>query len=70
LTRPKKERAAPQTGRVVYTGRTHTTGGRENGASRSPDGRLEIKLSTPGSPRIGANPEATRGNIDVAINLV
>jgi lipoyl-dependent peroxiredoxin len=57
MTRLEKERAAPQTGNVVYTGRTHTAGGRENGASRSSDGRLDVKLSTPGSPRIGANPE-------------
>ena len=44
-------------GKVVYTARTHTTGGRENGASRSSDGRLDVRLSTPGSPRIGTNPE-------------
>jgi lipoyl-dependent peroxiredoxin len=46
-----------QTGKVVYTAKTHTTGGRENGASRSSDGRLDIRLSTPGSARIGTNPE-------------
>jgi len=44
-------------GKVVYTAKTHTTGGREKGASRSSDGRLDIRLSTPGSARIGANPE-------------
>jgi osmotically inducible protein OsmC len=44
-------------GKVVYTARTHTTGGRENGASRSSDGRLDVKLSVPGSVRIGTNPE-------------
>jgi Ohr subfamily peroxiredoxin len=43
--------------RVVYTARTATTGGRENGASRSSDGLLDILLSTPGSARIGTNPE-------------
>jgi Ohr subfamily peroxiredoxin len=43
--------------RVVYTARTATTGGRENGASRSSDGLLDIWLSTPGSARIGTNPE-------------
>jgi osmotically inducible protein OsmC len=47
----------PQTGKVVYTAKTHTAGGRENGASRSSDGRLDIRLSTPGSARIGTNPE-------------
>jgi len=46
-----------QSQRVVYTAKTHTAGGREHGSSRSSDGRLDIKLSTPGSGRIGANPE-------------
>ena len=43
--------------KVVYTAQTKTTGGRENGASRSSDGLLDIRLSVPGSARIGANPE-------------
>ena len=30
---------------------------RENGAARSSDGRLDIRLSAPGSARIGTNPE-------------
>jgi Ohr subfamily peroxiredoxin len=51
------ERATPDAVRVVYTAKTHTTGGRENGAARSSDGRLDVRLSTPGSPRIGTNPE-------------
>jgi lipoyl-dependent peroxiredoxin len=46
-----------QIGKIVYTAKTHTSGGRENGASRSSDGRLDIRLSTPGSARIGTNPE-------------
>lgn len=46
-----------QDGRVVYTAKTRTIGGRESGTSRSSDGRLDIRLSTPGSPRIGTNPE-------------
>lgn len=46
-----------QTGKVIYTAKTHTTGGRQNGVSRSSDGQLEIKLSAPGSPRAGTNPE-------------
>src|SRR5271156_5243956 len=38
--------------------KTRTTGGRENGASRSSDGRLDdVRLSLPGSARIGTNPE-------------
>jgi lipoyl-dependent peroxiredoxin len=43
--------------KVVYTGKTRTTGGRESGISRSSDGRLDVRLSTPGSERIGTNPE-------------
>ena len=51
------ERTTPRMGKVVYTAKTHTTGGRDNGASRSSDGRLDVRLSAPGSARIGANPE-------------
>jgi lipoyl-dependent peroxiredoxin len=43
--------------KVVYTAKTHTTGGRENGAARSADGLLDVRLSSPGSARIGTNPE-------------
>src|SRR5580692_8416518 len=46
-----------QIGKVIYTAKTHTTGGRENGVSRSSDGRLDVRLSIPGSARIGTNPE-------------
>lgn len=42
--------------KVIYTGKTHTTGGRD-GASRSSDGNLDIKLSSPGSHGAGTNPE-------------
>jgi osmotically inducible protein OsmC len=42
--------------KVLYTAKTHTTGGRD-GASRSSDGRLEIKLSSPGTSGTGTNPE-------------
>lgn len=41
---------------VLYTGKTHTTGGR-NGESQSDDERLDIKLSAPGSSGSGTNPE-------------
>jgi osmotically inducible protein OsmC len=41
---------------VLYTAETDTTGGRD-GASRSSDGRLEVKLSRPGSHGSGTNPE-------------
>jgi osmotically inducible protein OsmC len=43
--------------KVVYTGKTHTTGGREHGMSQSSDGLLAIKLSTPGAGGSGTNPE-------------
>jgi len=43
--------------KVLHTAKTGTTGGREYGASRSSDGLLDIRLSTPGSARIGTNPE-------------
>jgi Ohr subfamily peroxiredoxin len=42
--------------KILYTGKTHTTGGRD-GASRSSDGRLDVKLSSPGGPGNGTNPE-------------
>jgi len=42
--------------KVLYTGKTHTTGGRD-GASRSSDGRLDIQLSPPGTTGSGTNPE-------------
>src|ERR1700759_1101159 len=45
-----------QAGKVIYTAKTHTVGGRE-GASRSSDGRLDVKLSLPGTPGNGTNPE-------------
>ena len=46
-----------QTGRLLYTARTHTTGGRQDGMSRSSDGRLDVRLSPPGGAGIGTNPE-------------
>lgn len=41
---------------VLYTAKTHTTGGRE-GAARSSDGRLDITLTPPGGAGAGTNPE-------------
>jgi lipoyl-dependent peroxiredoxin len=43
--------------KVLYTGKTHTTAGGRDGTSRSDDGRLDIKLSSPGSAGNGTNPE-------------
>jgi lipoyl-dependent peroxiredoxin len=53
----EKERTVQAPGKVIYTAKTRTTGGRDSGISRSSDGRLDVKLSRPGSPRIGTNPE-------------
>ena len=43
--------------RVLYTAKTHTVGGREGGSSRTSDGRLDVKLSVPGTSGDGTNPE-------------
>ena len=42
--------------KVLYTANAHTTGGRD-GTSRTDDGRLDIKLSSPGTAGTGTNPE-------------
>jgi lipoyl-dependent peroxiredoxin len=52
----EKQSAMTPTGKVLYTARTHTTGGRA-GVSRSSDGHLDIKLSTPSTSGTGTNPE-------------
>jgi Ohr subfamily peroxiredoxin len=41
---------------VLYTGKTRVVGGRE-GHAKSTDGRLDVKLSPPGSAGAGTNPE-------------
>jgi Ohr subfamily peroxiredoxin len=43
--------------KVQYTAKTHTSGGRRGGVSRSDDGRLEVNFSAPGVPGTGTNPE-------------
>lgn len=43
-------------GKRLYTAKVRTTGGRD-GTSRSSDGRLDIRLSTPGGAGSGTNPE-------------
>lgn len=43
--------------KVIYTGKTHTTGGRERGVAKSSDGNLDLRLSTPGTNGKGTNPE-------------
>jgi lipoyl-dependent peroxiredoxin len=57
MTQLAQQRTADASDKVIYIAKAHTTGGRENGVSRSSDGRLDVKLSLPGSPRIGTNPE-------------
>lgn len=52
----KDERTTTQIEKVLYTAKVRTTGGRD-GASRSSDGRLDIKHSIPGSAGKGTNPE-------------
>ena len=58
-----KQEAVIETGaiheplKVQYTAKTHTTGGRRGGVSRSDDGRLDVKFSVPGTPGTGTNPE-------------
>ena len=43
--------------KVLYTAKAHTTGGRDSGASRTDDGRLQVTLSRPGTSGGGTNPE-------------
>lgn len=45
-----------QIDKVLYTGKTRTTGGRD-GFARSDDAQLDVKLSPPGTPQPGTNPE-------------
>ena len=46
-----------QAAKILYTARTHTSGGRHDGIARSSDGRLDVKLSPPGAAGIGTDPE-------------
>jgi organic hydroperoxide reductase OsmC/OhrA len=43
--------------KILYTAKAHTTGGREEGASRTSDGQLDVKRAVPGSHGKGTNPE-------------
>src|SRR5262249_48968809 len=56
-TQTTQESNTAQSAKLLYTANAHTTGGREGGASRTSDGRLDVKLSVPGAPGNGTNPE-------------
>jgi lipoyl-dependent peroxiredoxin len=43
--------------KTLYTAKAHTTGGREGGSAGTDDGRLDVKISSPGGPGAGTNPE-------------
>jgi osmotically inducible protein OsmC len=43
--------------KVLYTARTHTSGGRRGGIARSDDDRLDVTFVAPGAPGNGTNPE-------------
>jgi Ohr subfamily peroxiredoxin len=56
-TQKPEENKTTQPSKLLYTAKAHTTGGREGGTSRTSDGRLDVKLSIPGTPGNGTNPE-------------
>ncbi|MDB5389812.1 MAG: peroxiredoxin, Ohr subfamily [Planctomycetaceae bacterium] len=56
-TTSQENRTLQQKGKVVYTAKCHTTGGRDGGSSRTSDGRLDVKFSLPGTVSSGTNPE-------------
>ncbi len=43
--------------KLLYTAKVRTSGAREKGVARSSDGRLDVRLSVPGSTGAGTNPE-------------
>jgi osmotically inducible protein OsmC len=56
-TKTPEQSTMTQPVKLLYTAKVHTTGGREGGESRTSDGRLDLKLSVPGGPGNGTNPE-------------
>jgi osmotically inducible protein OsmC len=56
-TQTSEQSTMTQPAKLLYTAKAHTTGGREGGASRTSDGRLDVKLTVPGTPGNGTNPE-------------
>lgn len=57
ITQISEQTTTTQPAKLLYTAKAHTTGGREGGASRTSDGRLDVKLTVPGTPGNGTNPE-------------
>jgi lipoyl-dependent peroxiredoxin len=57
MNAPEQTHATTAIEKVIYTAKAHTTGGRDGGASRTSDGRLDVKLSVPGTSGTGTNPE-------------
>jgi osmotically inducible protein OsmC len=51
------EASAGHLGKVLYTAKAHSTGGRDGGNSRTDDGRLDVNFTIPGKPGNGTNPE-------------
>ena len=52
-----EQKTTTRSAKLLYTAKAHTTGGREGGASRTSDGRLDVKLTVPGTPGNDTNPE-------------
>lgn len=52
-----KESSIAHLNKVLYTAKAHSAGGRDGGSSRTDDGRLDVKLTLPGAPGTGTNPE-------------
>ena len=44
--------------KVIYTAKTHTTGGRDQGTSRSSDGRLDVRFHVPALPAAALIPSS------------
>src|SRR5262249_54690489 len=53
----EKERSGTRSGKLLYTAKVRTIGGRDHGMARSSDGHLDVRLSTPGTVGSGTNPE-------------
>ena len=56
-TQMSEQGITTQEAKLLYTAKAHTIGGREGGTSRTSDGRLDVKLTVPGTAGNGTNPE-------------